>query len=208
MFLRQCRCTAVRTIQPAVHHHYHHETTRPTILRHSRPDRTQLSDSPLITSLLRSPTKHHTQPSAHRQTSPCSFKRLYIIELNSAALKEMLTLLPNFITNVSVKLTQTSQLLAFCAYFRVSFLVALHKLFEPNRRFAFKTRCHLHYRNDPTAVGPSNTAAVVAEGQNLANKSSLSSGHRHAETSRSVIAKISLIFDNTEEPTGYIIVES
>jgi len=101
----QCRCIAVRTIQPAVHHHYHHETTRPTIQRHSRPDRTQLSDSPLTTSLLRSLTKQHTQPSAHRQTSSCSVKRLYIIEMKSAALKEMLTLLPNFIPHVSVKHT-------------------------------------------------------------------------------------------------------
>lgn len=135
-------------------------------------------------------------------------------------------MLPNIIPKVSVKLIQTSQLLAFCAYFTVSLLVALYKFFEPNRRFACKTKCHLHDRNDLTAVGPSNTplhctwvtqwfneasqntAAVLAAGHDLANKPSLCSGHRHVEASGSVIATIRLILDNKEQPTGYIIVES
>ena len=127
---------------------------------------------------------------------------------------------------LNTKLIQTSRLLAFCAHFTVSLSVALYKFLEPNKGFTFKTKRHLHDRSDLTAVGPTNTAlyctwvthwfheaglnttAVGAAGQDLANKSAVSSGHRHAETSRSVITTISIILNNKEEPTGYIIVES
>jgi hypothetical protein len=109
----------------------------------------------------------------------------------------------------------------FIAYFTVSLLVALYKFFERNMRFTFKTNSHLHDRSDLTAVSPTNTAlyntrvthwsheagqnttGVVTAGQELANKSALSSGHRDAETSRGVITTIILILDNKEEPTEY-----
>jgi len=72
-------CVSV-TIQPAVCHHYHHETARPTIQRHSRPDRMQLSVHPSLHHCSVPSTKQQTQPSAHRQTSHRSFKRQYINE--------------------------------------------------------------------------------------------------------------------------------